>query len=632
MCGLVLVYTMAGILLLASCSTNHDILPEDNIQTPADVPVMVSHEVTVSLGGDATTRVVAEPGTVNEGQQDTDGLLLKWSANETLGVYIKGTDNSITRAGSISSFDPANDTNARTFTGKVKAKQAGESYIYMHPDLGESNTSIQFTSQQGALGDAGTAHVTNYLPLIWQENGGLPAIKGFVVHVKMQFMTDPGQIKKVTLESMAQGTEDKIFQKEFSLSSSQEKVSAIVLTVDEGTAVQNTTNNFWEADAYLVCAQSDANVYRSKYHVEVLTADNTKYNMCQYLSFPGQQDAQNNTQPMLDNGKLYNLTAQFGEPGICKTLINSEYNVHSLLGMWNTYGRPYDPCGLIYNGSNYQLPDHVADIIGDAGKQTVMMSRMLVGKSTQGTPTFTSSFPEADNITIIGKPTEVYVTFLSEFAWSQNLLGYYHYETLPASSDAAKKNIIFANMSKGNHVPFNKGGINGAANVNPNTERQNVAAPDNAPLNEFTTVKLIYTDENGFTSTTFPFGTTIGFFMMVDPKASGLSYKDDGSIDTDYTPRDDGTLLNWQSARYFTNRDWNTNYRYQVFVSGGLAVNGEVKPGLAVYGARDNVGNNFNYAYSAMLFMVSTGNANSMNTNNAKAFNIGTGDQVISNP
>lgn len=616
--------------MLASCSQAENDLTVDDSQSALDVPLevrpLVHHEVTVSLNDGATTRVVATPGEVNE----TDGLTLTWSEHEQLGVYIKKSDNSIVRAGSISSTGAA-VTGSRTFTGSVSAKTDGESYIYMHPDLG-SQTSIDYTTQTGTLGS--TAHLSHYIPLVWREGNPKPENQGYVVHVKMQFKENPGTIKSVCLKTMADVGQDKVFQSGFSLSGDVGNVSQLTLNVNVNAAL-NSLNNLWEADAYMVNAHAEnINVYSTKYHVEVLTANNKKYNMCQYLSFPGQQTAQNNTLSMLANGKLYNLTAQFGEPGICSTLISSTYNVNSLLGMWNQFGKPNDPCGLIYNVSNYELPTHVAEVIGTAEKQSTMMSRMLVGASSQGTPTFTNSFDKdiPDNsITITGEASEVYVTFLSEFAWSQNLLGYYHYANLPASSDAAKKNIIFANMSKNGHVPFNKNGVDGGKWINPNETTnpgQNVGNVEDAPLQDFTTVKLIYTDENGFTSTKFPVGTTIGFWMMQDPQASSIVYDSDGNVTGGYTPRQDGTLLNWGANRYFTNKSWNSNIT--VFVSGGLAVDGTVKPGIAIYGARDNVTNNANYAYSAMLFMVSTGKPDSMNSGTSKAFNIGTGGLVIS--
>lgn len=618
---------MLGIMM-AACSNDGDAVVEEVVPAGEENQrPMTDIEVSVSLDEETDTRVVATH------ENGNNGLTLSWSEKERLGVYIRKPDNTILRAGWISSVGQAG-RGTRSFTGKVSAKQAGESYIYMHPGLGDSPTAaINFLSQAGKLNS--TEHLTSYIPIVWNESAQqtlTAKVQGYIVHVKMQFKENPGIIRSVTVNSMNQGFDDKIFKAGYSLTDTKSDASAIGLTLTDN-AMPEEHNGLWEADAYLVTAHSDVDVYRSKYHVEVLTANNVKYNMCQYMSFPGQQEATGNTLPMLTNGKMYNLTAQFGEPGICNTIVNTNYKVNSLLGMWNIFGKPYDPCQLVYNVSNYTLPPHVYDIA--VTNKTAMMDRMLEGKSAQGTPVFTSQFGTSgmtNNITIQNEPTEVYVTFLSEFAWSQNLLGYYHYQTAPSQPSAQVKNILFANMSRGGHVPFNKDGVAGGNWVNPNDAQnpgQNIGKVAEAPLQEFTTVKLIYTDENGFTSTKFPVGTTIGFFMMQDPKASGIQYDADGNIvQGTYSPRNDGTLLNWTSARYFTDRAWNTN-NVSVFVSGDFAKNGTRQQGIAIYGARDNITNTANYAYSAMLFMVSTEKPGSMKTSNTKALNLGTGNQVI---
>lgn len=612
--------------MTAACSSGNDAVVDIVVPGVEEVRPMTALSVSVSLGDNATTRVAYAP--------DGDGLSLSWKENERLGVYIQKTDGTVFRAGYMTSKGEAT-SGARHFTGSAMMLESGEKYLYMHPDLNE-RAAIDFTHQTGDL--SSTDHLDDLVPLVWTGTGNPEATltgetRGYIVHVRLQFKENPGQIRKVTLKTMDQGFVDRIFLGGFSLTQPTTAVGVVELTVNDGEAVHNDALNLWEADAYLVNAHSEANVYRTKYHVEVLTASNVKYNMCQYASFPGQQEASGNTLPMLQNGKMYNLTAQLGEPGVCNTIINTNYKVSSMLGMWDNFGKPYDPCQLIYQNDRYALPSHVYDLV--VTSRTALMDRMLEGKSSQGTPTFTSQFGTTgsiNNITIQNEPTEVYVTFLSEFAWSQNLLGYYHYRTAPADALSQEKTILFANVSRGGHVPFNKDGIAGGYWVNPNDAQnpgQNIGKVAEGPLQEFTTVRLIYTDEDGFTSTKFPVGTTIGFFMMQDPKASGIEYDAEGNVKPGtYSPRTDGTLLNWASARYFTDRAWNTN-NASVFVSGDFAKDGTRQPGIAIYGARDNVTNNANYAYSAMLFMVSTEKPASMRTTNTKALNLGTGSQVV---
>lgn len=228
-----------------------------------------------------------------------------------------------------------------------------------------------------------------------------------------------------------------------------------------------------------------------------------------------------------------------------------------------------------------------------------------------------------NNITITA-PTEVYVTFLSEYAWNQNLLGYYHYEgEAPSSGNDVNKNIIYPNLSKPGHEPFNTNG----------KPTNNIGKDGDAPLTEYETVKLMYLKPDGTAETIFPANTVIGFFMMIDVQANGFQ-------------QSQYSLLKWSQWRTFTNSAWNAENsrwsgaynRCNFFASADVCntsgtsaseASSSAIPGLALYGMKDNATNDANTAYSTCLFMVSTSEPSAMQTQNKCYFNIGSGPLVI---
>lgn len=655
----ILIICIAGASLLAACSGEEwHSLADGQVATR---PV-VAHNVTVSLG---------EPEARVDYQQEGDDLKLTWQESETLGVYIKQTDNNLIYAGTVSS-NGAVGAGARHFTGVVSEKTEGESYVYLHPALGgetqgqTAQGTIDFAGQAGNLGS--TAHLSNYVPLIWTEGVSMVAHRGYVVRLKLKFMSDPGTINTVTLRAMEGVGNDLVFPVSFdaaTMAPSTTMKRELTLTVPSETATNNGDGT-WSADAYLVCSHCDVNVFRTKYDVKVDASAGTFY-FNEFRSFPGQEQAPSNTVlQMLADGKCHYLSATMSKD-VATTVVSSQYKVNSLLGMWNEYGKVTDPFAMVKTtGLPPQLQTNILD------KKDAFTDRTLINKSSQGSPTFTWTMVtrqcggsyKQDNVTynnidIVESPTEVYVTFVSEYAWAQNLLGYYHYPTgsVPSHPSTVLKTIIFPNVSKGDHVPYNKGGTDGGANINPNTATANVGVAADAPLQEYTTVQLLYNNPDGTYSKEFPVGTTIGFFIMRDPKASS-SGKDEGSMGdtsedthTGYTPRPDNTLLDWNAWRLFTNTAWNsaknpytTAYNnvgwwntmscQNFFCSAdvGDSNNGGVIPGLAFYGAKDDASHNYNYSFSAMLFMVSTSVPASMQTANKCYFNIGTGNQIIDKP
>lgn len=602
--------------LVACKQGGNDIVPDEPVVDETDG--WVEWSVTASLGS-PMKRVSFTPS------DDQQTISLAWEAEESLGVYIRATNGSYRSAGRLTSSGEAGTGN-RTFTGEVRVKHDGEEYVYMHPYV--AGSSINLSQQMGVLGDA--EHLHNLVPLLWAE-GGTMTNCGYVLCVNLTFNENPGTIHSITLQTMTLDANDNAFAGSFVTSTMRPHgVKSVTFNVTAGSVTGNLDGTF-SASAYIVGSQiADKNVFRSKYNV-VVTAQNGTY-QCEYRSFPGQEAvvAPSTELALPVNGNVYQLSRKMSK-GAVPTLINSTYKVNSLLGMWNQFGKSYDPCGLIVTDESLwptQLKNNKAAILSK------------YPNNGDGTPTFlgpesgslyevgNSGDLKQDNVTFnnitITQPTEVFVTFISEYGWNENLLGYYHYTgDAPGSSTAVTKTLIFPNVSKPNHEPFNKG---------VGTESNNIGTPAEAPLREFETVKLLYTDENGYTSTTFPAGTVIGLMMMIDTEAN------------EYSPKSGYDLLNWRQWRLFTNTAWNaenttvngaaTNWpgtyaNCNFFASGDVCNGSTPIPGLAIYGVKDRGDNAANTAYGAMIFMVSTSVPSAMQTQNKAYFNIGTGAIVV---
>lgn len=684
------------VLLVCACGGDvADVQQGETGKQDSDVREMVDISFTASLGdaysGSAkgSAAYSAEKGNTAAYSgaahrvaysQGVGALLRNWETSEQLGVYIKKTDGSILRAGSISSTGATTDEE-RTFSGTVAKLASGESYVYMSPDKGgtageAASATINYGSQSGALGS--TAHLKNLIPMVWRNGNIVAEMQGYVLHLVLTFKEDPGAITSVAVQTMTMGddgtTQDRIFPVAFktanlgkdvnstlaaaktkgtALASDADYTNTVTLTVSGTNAATDNGDGTYTAEAYIASADvKNIDVFRTKYNVKVVAAAGTYYS--DYKSMPGQAGATSDAGlAMLSNGNSYRLRVKMSK-GYAPTIISDNFKVNSLLGMWNKFGKAYDPQGLIVTDMA-QWPAALQTAIGDDSKQTAVKTR-ITSSVTSGTPnwlgpqanslyaTGNAADMKQDNVTFnnirITAPTEVFFTIVSEFGWNQNLLGYYYYPTAnegSVTSGSVTKNIIFADVSKPGHEPFAKGET-GHRDVN------NVGTSGDAPIQEFETVKLLYTDANGYTSTTFPAETTIGFWMMIDPEAN-IIVDGDGSTVDGYNHRQ-YDLMRWSQWRLFTNSAWNaentlangassnwpsTGYTNSNFFASGDVCNGSGNPidGLAIYGVKDNGLNANNYAYGAMIFMVSTSVPTAMQTQNKAYFNIGTGNLVI---
>lgn len=690
--------------VLVGCAdetTNVPSAPTPSAPTAERAEVPLSFDATLSDEGPAS-RAAFTYGDVTSDPPGKKGLKVTWQEGDALGVYIKTAEGTILRAGRITTHTGGEKT--QHFVGHALELFEDEHYIYMHPDIGRE-TYVNLEEMDGELGS--TAHIAKHLPIVWDPaNSSSPYVgryKGYVIHLELDFQTtNPGLIRKVTLLTSSRGPsglqEDRIFPRHYSInqlaksseifdasntgssdssdpapSTASETVlegiatnnadftNAITLNVTSGTLkseVRSDGKTYYSTDVYLTSsAVKNLNLYPTKFYVLVV-GDRGMLFQSTPVSFNGQGEASGSqllSNSVLRNGIVGRVAATMSSGNISPTIINADYKIASILGMWNEYGKPYDPNGLVFyktGPSSYNAG--MPDVLVENGN--AIHDRYILTDSNTGTPTFTWNLYESQNATSgdgakqsdvtcnnidiveipaaatradVQKGTEIFVSFLSEYAWNQNLLGYYHYKTgsAPASATDVMKYIIFPNLSKPGHEPFNS---NGQA-------KNNIGRNEDAPLEEYMTVKLVYQEDNGSYTTIFPSGTTIGFWGMIDVKANGFQQ-------TQYS------LLNWNQWRFFSNSAWNADKlpdgkyantgwnvnsaRCNFFASGDICKTStpdgttveNIIPGIAIYGFMDDVAKGSRQektAFSTCIFLVSASQPAAMKTNNKACFNIG---------
>lgn len=492
------------IALIALTACTSDIADE---QQPGEAQGAEKRGLT-HLSFEASLKDSSAPASRVAYSQGASGLNRHWEADEQLAVYIKKTDGSILRAGTIASSGETTDV-TREFNGDVAKALSGETYVYVHPYLDDDDNddddatacpataTISYTAQNGALGS--TDHLSDLLPIVWRNGSAVGELQGYVLHLALTFNEDPGTISAITLQTMAMGndgtTADRAFPANFQTARLANDVNATLPAAKtRGTDIADATNytgaltlnvsgtntatsngdGTYTVEAYLASADiAGIDAFRSKYNVKVTAANGTFHS--DYKSFPGQTTTTADAGlPMLANGKSYRLSAKMSK-GYAPTIISEQFKVNSLLGMWNRYGKAYDPQHLIAADAS-EWPTQLQDIIGDAAKQTSVKNR-VTSQTYAGTPSWLG--PAAGSLYATGRdadlkqedvtfnniqitaPTEVFFTIVSEYGWNQNLIGYYSYPTASegsANANSVTKNIIFADVSKPGNEPFNSAG------------------------------------------------------------------------------------------------------------------------------------------------------------------------------
>lgn len=169
---------------------------------------------------------------------------------------------------------------------------------------------------------------------------------------------------------------------------------------------------------------------------------------------------------------------------------------------------------------------------------------------------------------------EVWFTFVNEYAWNENAMGYYYYPkgTTP-NKDNLKMFIIVPNASVANNNPF------GMANS------YGFHSNEDAPVKTNHRVQLLYMDDQGNVSKNFPPGTDIGFFTIVNGFHLGSKYGAEKTDDGKYsTTRIKGGISS-AAKRYYSNREFNGGTDHYIAV--------RMADGTVVYGVEDGSDNSF---------------------------------------
>lgn len=167
---------------------------------------------------------------------------------------------------------------------------------------------------------------------------------------------------------------------------------------------------------------------------------------------------------------------------------------------------------------------------------------------------------------------ELWFTFVNEYAWNENAMGYYYYPEgqKPASKDDLKLFICVPNASVANNAPF---GTQNSTGFHSN---------EDAPIKTNHRVQLLYVDDEGNVSKNFPPGTTIGFFTIVNGFHAGSKY---GTETTTVNAKSYSTTrtkggISTAAERYYSNKEFNKNNETHY-----IAV--RMADGTIVYGVED---------------------------------------------
>lgn len=623
-------------------------------EIPAATTPLVPVSFTATLPSEEDTKVIYAPS--------SNILALSWeSGEEKIGVYLKHGD-AIQYAGFLTGTGYSGKE--KTFSGSINAKEDdSDKYIYVYPylDNGSGINTIDWTTQDGQL-----EHLKNKIPLVWKEtsDGYALSISAYVIKLTFSFASNVTDISSVLIRTMDRGSitagPDKVFPKKFSVSgllnsgannalpssndglalSSDVFTNQITLNYATPPTLVSDGYGAYVLDAYLVCGSvSNLNVYSSKFRAEVVTGSTRYYS--DIRSFPGQANAAGQTLAIFDEGKVYRMSRTMSQvPPL--TSISSAFNLGSLMGMWNKFGKPYDPDGLIYkDGGNYSLPAALGtmsdassnlykivklytDNVNSTNKNlnSAYVTALTNGYNQQKTALSDDQRDRTVNDITLASDSEVYVSFVSEFAWNQNMLGYYYYNggSVPSHPNDVNKYVLFPNVSKPSHEPFAKEIRNNANNRGNSSD---------APLAHGETVRLVYTDAQGYSSYTFPAGTVIGFIMMIDGSFNDQVGDADPVINGTLG---EYTLFKWDQWKLYTDTAWNAAYIPNVTplkyansnwtgdtypALANFFLSADVCPGLAFYGVKDNMTSS---TPSSMLYLVSTSVPEAMKTGTTQVF------------
>lgn len=266
-------------------------------------------------------------------------------------------------------------------------------------------------------------------------------------------------------------------------------------------------------------------------------------------------------------------------------------NFYSIVGGWDNYGKPEDPNHLIDEG--HLTADDVLSIEhyfwdGNSVKTTTAaIQAKHKAMRVENVNMVVQEKYEENGETYDVEHAEVWFTFLTEYAWNENTVGYYFFDRNNPPSTAAqidRKFIILPNASKGENQPFLGEGYGSC-------DRHYFH--NWAPTHMNQRIQLLYVDKNGNASKYFPPNIEIGFFLISNgmEKASGTEENIGGK---NYTTRVNGKI-NPTGTTYYSNYKFNGGREDDKrFVACRLANN------TVVYGAEDGS----DWSYDDLLFTI----------------------------
>lgn len=272
---------------------------------------------------------------------------------------------------------------------------------------------------------------------------------------------------------------------------------------------------------------------------------------------------------------------------------NTSANFYTIVGTWDNYGNVEDPNHLIDEGT---LTSNDVRAVGSyfwkGAKEKPTMNETLKqihrNLLVDNVNMVVQEQYEEDGVTYDVESAQVWFTFLTEYAWNENTVGYYFFDRSnppQKASDIKKKFIILPNSSQSAHPPYQS--VSGC-------EYKFTEANAPASLNQ--RVQLLYVDDNGKASVNFPPGVEIGFFLMSNGFRSG-SWSDDAVQNngkTYYYGRKN-SLINANATTYYSDYKLNTGASPQKRYVACRLANGTV-----VYGVEDST----DESYDDMMFTV----------------------------
>lgn len=275
----------------------------------------------------------------------------------------------------------------------------------------------------------------------------------------------------------------------------------------------------------------------------------------------------------------------------------SANNFYTIYGGWDNYGRVNDVNGLVDEGTltadDVQSVEHYFWYIDDSkntwtkpGDPSGERLKRLQNMRVEDVNMVVQEKYEENGQTYAVESAEVWFTFLTEYAWNQNTVGYYFFNrnNPPAkAADIDKKFIILPNASKAEHQPF---GLKGSEYY------QGGYAP--TTINQ--RIQLLYVDENGKASKHFPPNTEIGFFLIANGfKSSGYNGAQETVNGVTYDTRANGRIAT-NGTTYYSNYMFNpgSGDARKRYVACRLA------NGTVVYGCEDGT----NSSYDDMMFTI----------------------------